>query len=122
MAFYVTRRLTLHHKRGEALAFTCLYCLSLGLALRFGGRTYPGIYFPESPFLNGLLNGNGLFTDIGYDSVALAWLSDVLRIFVPPQSHVFVMGLEIAKWLAVGLALAIATYGFAWAVILQRLP
>ena len=42
--FYALRRSTLPHRRFEALAFICLYCLSLSLALRFGARTYPGIY------------------------------------------------------------------------------
>ena len=122
IGFYVLRRSSLQHSRTEALAFVCLYCLSLGLALRFGGRTYPGIYFPQSPFLNSLLNGNGLFVDIGYSAVLAAWVADVLLIFFRPSNHGLEAALKGVKWLAVGLAVAIALYGFVWAAIMQRLP
>jgi hypothetical protein len=121
--FYVWRRPVLRRSRTEAFAFVCLYCLSLGLALRFGGRTYPGIYFPDSSFLNSLLNGNGIFTDIGYKAVVVAWAADVLRILLrPPIRSGVELALRVLKWLAVGLAVSIAIYGFVWAAKLQRLP
>jgi hypothetical protein len=106
----------------EALMFTCLYCLSLGLALRFGGRTYQGIYFPHSPFLNSLLNGNWLFVGIGYLAVLVGWVADTLRILIRPSVHGFEAAIKGVTWLAVGLAVTIALYGFSWAAIMQRLP
>jgi hypothetical protein len=105
----------------DGLVFTCLYSLALGLALRFGGRTYPGVHFPESPFLNSLLNGNGLFIGVGYLAVLVALAADILRIFIRPSPRDEAV-LKGVKWAAAGLAAAIAIYGFSWAVIMQRLP
>jgi hypothetical protein len=119
LAFYVWRRPT---SRIERLAFIVLYCLSLGLALRFGGRTYPGIYFPRSPFLNSLLNGNALFTQVGYDAVFVAGVADGLRLGTASRDQRFQVALQVLKWLAVTAALVIAVFGFWCAFELQRLP
>lgn len=121
IAFYMWRRSSLPHSRMEAMAFTCLYCLALGLALRFGGRTYPGIHFPDSALLNWLLNGNR-FSSVGYLTVMLAWTADTLRILLGPRVGSFEAGLEGVKWIAVGAAATFALYGFSWAAIMQRLP
>jgi hypothetical protein len=118
VAVYVWRRPS---SRLDSLVFVVLYCLSLGLALRFGGRTYPGIYFPNSPFLNDLLNGNGLFTGIGYDAVLVAGAVDILRVFATSSGRLEVI-LKALKWVAVGLAVMIAIFGFWSALIMQRLP
>jgi hypothetical protein len=107
--------------RIDALLFIVLYCLSLGLALRFGGRTYPGIYFPNSAFLNGLLNGNELFTGIGYDAVLIAGVADTLRVFATSSRRLEVI-LKALKWVAVGVAVMIALFGFWSALTMQRLP
>jgi hypothetical protein len=121
-AFYVWRGQSLQHSRVEAFAFICLYCLSLGLALRFGGRTYPGIYFPNSAFLNGLLNGNGLFVDIGYSAVMVAGAADTLLVFTRTRRRGLTIALKGVKWIAASLAMVIALYGFYWAATLQRIP
>lgn len=118
VAFYFWRRSSLRHSRLKALVFTCLYCLSLALALRFGGRTYPGAYFPHSPFLNTLLNGNGLFVGVGYLAVLVAWATDTLRILFRASGDGFGAALKTVKWVAVGLAVTISLYGFSWAAFL----
>jgi hypothetical protein len=86
-----------------------------------GGRTYPGIYFPHSPFLNSLLNGSGLF-GVGYLAVLVGWAADTLRILVRPSVHGFEAAMKGVTWLAVGMTVMIALYGFLWAAIMQRLP
>jgi dolichyl-phosphate-mannose--protein O-mannosyl transferase len=98
-----------------------MYCFSLLLALRFGGRTYPGIFFPNSTLLNWLLNGNQLFTHIGYDAVLLAGFSDTLLTTTLTSQQVR-KSLRYLKWLALSIAVIIAFYGFFWAFNLGRLP
>ena len=122
IAFYVWRRPIVQHSPKDALAFTFLYCLSLGLALRFGGRTCPGIHFPNSSFLNDLLNGNGLFVDIGYSAVVVAAATDYFLIFTRTTAGSPTKTLKAVKWLAISLATAIALFGFYCAASLQRLP
>lgn len=121
IAFCVWRRSSLHSHK-YALVFTCLYCLSLLLALRFGARTYPGIYFPNSSLLNGILNGNGLFTGIGYTAVMVAGAADYFLIFTRTMAGSPTKRLKAVKWIAVSLATAIALFGFYTAAVLQRLP
>lgn len=120
--FYVWRRATLHHSLSQAIMFVALYCGSLGLALRFGARTYPGIYFSESAFLNGLLNGNGLFVSVGYSAVLVAGATDTLVTLKRPASRTAVISLAGVKRAAVCLATAISLYGFYWSAVMQRLP
>jgi hypothetical protein len=122
IAFYVWRRPSLRHSCKDALVFTCLYCLSLGLALRFGGRTYPGIYFPNSSFLNDLLNGNGLFNGVGYLAVLITGAADCFLIFTRAMEGSPTKTLGAVKWIAVSLAMAIALFGLYCATVLQRLP
>src|SRR4051812_3442472 len=119
IAFYVWRRSSLQHSRRDALVFTCLYCLSLGLALRFGGRTYPGICFPNSSFLNGLLNGNDLFDGFGYLAVVAAGAADYFLVFTRTMVGSPTKTLKAMKWIAVSLATAIALFGFYCAAVLQ---
>ena len=121
-AFYVLRRSSLLHSRIEKFAFICLYCVSLGLALRFGGRTYPGIYLPHSTYLNDLLNGNFLFVVIGYLAVLVAGAADTLLIISRPKVRGFAVVLKTAKFFAICLATAISLYGFWIAATMQRLP
>lgn len=122
VAFFFWRRSSLSQSRLEALVFTCLYFISLALALRFGGRTYPGIFFPNSPFLNALLNSNGLFVGVGYNAVLTGLAAEALRILTRPSAPGLEAALKGVKWLAVGLAGTIALYGFSFAAIMQRLP
>jgi hypothetical protein len=122
MTVYFWQRSPGPHSRSGSMFLTCLCCLNLGLALRFGGRTYPGVYFPDSPFLNSLLNGNNLFVGIGYTAVVVGWAAASLHILVRPSVQGFGTALTATKWLAFGLAAMIAIYGFSWAVTMQRLP
>ena len=120
--FCVWRRVSLHHSHIQAVMFIALYCGSLGLALRFGARTYPGIYFSESPSLNGLLNGNALFVAVGYSAVVVAGTIDTLVTLKRPANQTAAISLAGIKWAAVCLATAISFYGFYWSAVMQRLP
>lgn len=122
IAFYALRRPMRVRSKNEAFVFICLYCITLALALRFGGRTYPGIYFPESPFLNWLFNGNGLFTGVGYLAVVVAWTVGLVLLGRRLPTGRFELALRLVKWTAVVVAVAIALFGIAWAVAMQRLP
>ncbi|WGM38216.1 hypothetical protein [Caulobacter sp. NIBR1757] len=98
-----------------------LCSLTLLLALRFGGRIYPGLYVPESALLNAIFNGNGLFNGIGYGLVLLGaglWLGSLLVRMRPELA----LSLKRGGWVLLGLAGAISLYGFSWATILGRLP
>ena len=105
------------------LAAVPLVMLALGLGLRFCGRTYPGIYYPNSRFLNELLNGSGLFTEIGYGLVLAFGLADAafvfLTVFRQRQSAPSVVrslgALRLALFV---LVLLIIAYGCFYAVIL----
>ena len=120
-AWAIWRRNPSRRSRIEELAFTLLLCLALGLALRFGGRTYPGIYFPESSTLNSHLNGVFLFTGIGYLSVLLTGAASVLKAITAGRPKLrFFLSFLIATALTV--ASIISLYGFYWAFVLERLP
>lgn len=121
-AFYFLRRAAADKTRLEALAFVFCYCLTLAMALRFGARTYPGIHFPNSMFLNNMLNGSALFSGIGYFSVIVAGLTDMALIFLKPLGAIGMLALKGVKWTALSLAISIAIYGLFWAAALQRLP
>lgn len=120
--FYRWRGLSFPYSRVDALIFTFLYSLGLGLALRLGGRTYPGIYVPDSPFLNAVLNGNGLFVVGGYGAVLMAGAFDVARILLRPSNPRIDNLLRTITRISIWLACAIAAYGFLWAAFMQRLP
>ena len=121
-AYSIWLRSSLQRSRRNAFVLTCLYCVSLLLALRVGGRTYPGIYFPNSGFLNALLNGNVLFTGVGYAAVLVAGTADSFLIFTRTMVGSPAKTLKVIKWIAVSLATAIALFGFYTAAVLQRLP
>lgn len=90
-----------------------------GLALRFGGRTYPGIYFPDDAFLNGVFNGATLFTKIGYDAVAIGFVASLALVLTRLHPRIRMI-LKVVVTLAIATAVAIAIYGFYWAVVLDR--
>lgn len=107
------------------LAATPLGMLALGFALRFCGRTYPGIYFPDSPFLNDLLNGSGLFTGVGYLLVFVLGVSDLVFVFLTlfrtqATAHSATKPLVALRVVLLFLTLAIIAYGFFHAVILYE--
>jgi hypothetical protein len=93
--------------------------LLLLLALRFGARTYPGWHFENSDFLNRLLNGVGLFTEIGYGLVLAGAGAATLRVLLGGTEP---RALQRLQWLAFTLAILIVLYGAAWATIMHRLP
>jgi hypothetical protein len=93
--------------------------LALLLLLRFGGRTYPGWYFPRSSLLNDLLNGPMLFTEIGYDLVLVGAAAATARLCLGRRKSA---ALRLLQRVAFGLALLIVIYGVEWAVLMHRLP
>lgn len=104
------------------LAAMPMCALALGLALRFCGRTYPGIHFPDSPSLNALLNGNGLFTEIGYGLVLALAVADAAFVFLTLFRQEVTEPLVIRWLVALRLGLLVLTtliisYGFYCAVL-----
>jgi hypothetical protein len=107
------------------LAAVPLCMLALGLALRFCGRTYPGIYYPDSPLLNGLLNGNGLFTEIGYNLVLAFGVVDAAFLFLTLFRQGTAAPIVTRSLIALRLGLLVLTtliiaYGFYYAVLLHE--
>jgi hypothetical protein len=99
------------------------YSFCLLLALRFGARTYPGWYFPDSRFLTDLLNGGFVFTQIGYDLVLVAAASGTSRLFLAGEARPRACRiLRLVEWTAIALALLIVCYGLISAIEMQRLP
>ena len=112
-------------RRLAQLGLVVLYSFVLLLALRFCGGTYPGWYFPNSVFLNDLLNGTLLFTGIGYDLVIASAAVGTARIFIGADSP---GRIRLRWWLGaaqastVVLVVAIICYGVWWANSMERLP
>ena len=104
------------------LTWIAVYSFALLLALRFGARTYPGRYFPDSPFLNSVLNSNWLFTGFGYPIVLLGAVAAASRALLrdkrSPAAHI----LRVVQWVAIALAILIVLYGVRWAIYTERLP
>jgi hypothetical protein len=101
------------------LAWIAAYSFSLLMLLRFGARTYPGWYFPHSPFLNSLLNGSTLFTGIGYDLVLLGAAAGAARVLLGRNES---LALQLLQWGSAALTILIVGYGLAWAIWTARLP
>ena len=107
------------------IGFIASWSLLLLLALRFGARTYPGVWHPESEFLNWLLNGTTLFTLFGYDLVLVAAGAAAARISLRGDSfrtRRIRLALAWLQGVAVALAFAIICYGVRWAILMERLP
>lgn len=107
------------------LAAVPLTMLALGLAMRFCGRTYPGIYYPDSQFLNDFLNGNGLFTEIGYDLVLALGVADAAFVFLTlfrqaTATPLFTRSLIALRLGLLALIALIIAYGFYYAVLLYE--
>jgi membrane protein YdbS with pleckstrin-like domain len=103
------------------LAAVPICVLALGLALRFCGRTYPGIYYPDSPFLNSLLNGNALFNAGVVLTLALG-VADAAFVFrtrfhQPATPSTATRVLVTLRAVLLLLIFAIIAYGFYYAVI-----
>lgn len=106
-------------------AFTAAIAWTLLLALRFGARTYPGLYIRSSDFWNSTLNGEWLFNR-GYELVLFAVAMDALSFHfqqrTPASVGVVARIAPILRNVGFALATATALYGFYWANALQRLP
>jgi len=106
------------------LVFVALYTLTLLLALRFGSRTYPGIWY-SSRLLNDLLNGSLIFW-IAEDLVVIA---AILAVIGELRSHdgsgkrdFGMRAIAGVRYCLIGVGIAVALYGFYFALILCRLP
>lgn len=106
------------------LVFVALYTLTLFLALRFGSRTYPGIWY-SSRLLNDLFNGSQIF----WLAEDLAVIAAVLALVDELRSHrgggtrdFWARALPGLRYCFVGIGTAVALYGFYFALMLCRLP
>lgn len=104
------------------LLFVPVYGLTLLLALRFGARTYPGIWVSEFAVLNDLFNSPHLFL-IGYALTVLGCLIDAITVVLNADGQRRAASLlNPIKWTGLGLALLVTVFGFYFAVVLGRLP
>lgn len=105
------------------VAWICTYTYFLLLAVRWCARTYPGWYFPDSAFLNDLLNGGDLFTLYGYDCVLLAAAAALARILLAGPDHPrAAAALRLLHWASLAIVALILCYGLYWAQLMERLP
>jgi hypothetical protein len=106
-------------------ALIVAYAGTLLLALRFGARTYPGLFIGRPGPLNDILNSSQIF-GIGYNLVALAALADGLSFWLArrsaPASQVGARAVLITRNVCLVLATLGALYGFYFAIVLERLP
>ncbi len=91
----------------------------VAVALRFGARTYPGVYIPAHPTLNYVLNTGFLFTTIGYGAVALGLAAHLGALLITLKAEA-IQRLKIMALSLFAISLLIAAYGFFWAVLLGR--
>jgi len=106
-------------------AFIAAYAWTLLLALRFGARTYPGLFIGRPGPLNDILNSSQIF-GAGYTLVALAAMTDGLSFWLERRSttasHVGSRAALITRNVCVLLATLGTLYGFYFAIVLERLP
>jgi len=100
------------------VGFIALYALTLLLALRFGARTYPGMFMPSSAVLNWMFNGTTLFT-LGYGFVVLGAASHAASLTLRGRLS---RALETSTVSFTFFAACISAYGFFWAATFHRLP
>lgn len=104
------------------LAFILCYGFTLLLALRFGARTYPGIWVRESAWLNDIFNGSYLFFR-GYETTLAVMALDTMVTVLRASGRVEMIALLNAiKWVGLSFVLLVVTYGFFFAVVLERTP
>jgi len=113
------------HPIAFKVALILAYSWTLLLALRFGARTYPGLFVPKSETLNNIFNSGQIF-GTAYDLVVVAAPTDGLSFFLArrsrPTSQIAVRAALITRNLCLLLATLGAFYGFYFAIILERLP
>lgn len=117
--FAVVRKQADKKRRAAHLGFIALYALTLLLALRFGARTYPGVFVPSSKVLNWIFNGTTLFTVFGYGFAVLGAVAHAASLTLEGRISRALHGFRICL---VSIATCISAYGFYFAAILQRLP
>ena len=91
----------------------------VAVALRFGARTYPGVYIPEHPTLNYILNTGFLFTTIGYGAVAFGCAAQIGALLMALKTGT-TQRLKIMALSLFAIAVLIAVYGLFWAMLLGR--
>jgi hypothetical protein len=112
---------------GARIALIGVRSFLLLLAIRWCARTYPGLYFPDSAFLNDQLNGVGLFTGFGYNAVLLAAAAAVGRIVVAGTGtgtghRGAAAGLRALEWASLAAVTLIFCWGVYCAERIGRLP
>lgn len=103
------------------LGFTVLYVSLLIIAIRFGTRTFPGIFVPNCLFLNYIMQG-GMF-GLAYAATLACGVIDMVSLFVPalnrgPVHRILVWSKRI---FLVGI-IVVCLLGLLTAVLLARLP
>lgn len=113
------------HRIAFRLALIVAYSWTFLLALRFGARTYPGVFMGRSDALNAIFNSSQIFWT-GYEFVAVAALADLLSVLFArgstSGSEAAVRTATTTRNVLLLLAALGATYGFYFAIILERLP
>jgi hypothetical protein len=106
-------------------ALIAAYSWTLLLALRFGARTYPGLFMGRPGLLNDILNSGQIF-ETGYNLVMLAALTDGLSFWLgrrsTPASQVGARAALIIRNVCLVLATLGAIYGLYFAIVLERFP
>jgi hypothetical protein len=106
------------------LVFVALYTLTLIFALRFGSRTYPGIWY-SSRLLNDLFNGSLIFwlaEDLVGIAAVLALFDELWRYGNGGRRNPWTRAITGMRYLLIGIGTAVALYGFYFALVLCRLP
>ncbi|MBX9858708.1 MAG: hypothetical protein K2Y20_03850 [Sphingomonas sp.] len=106
---------------GRILPFTlaALFWFLIALVLRWGARSYPGIYVPESTILNDIFNGPFLFTVIGHYSVLLGLAAHIGALLSSRQSKAF-KRFKILALSSLAVAALVSIYGVYWAVSFDK--
>lgn len=106
------------------LVFVALYTLTLLLALRFGSRTYPGIWY-SSRLLNDLFNGSLIFwlaEDLVAIAAVMALFDELRRYGNGGRRDPWTRAIAGTRYLLIGIGTAVVLYGFYFAAVLCRLP
>lgn len=113
------------HRITFRVVLIAAYAWTLILALRFGARTYPGVWMGTPGALNDVFNSSQIF-ETGYGFVAAAALADLLSVLLArgstPSSGIAVRVASITRNMLLLLAALVAFYGFYFAIVLERLP